>query len=208
MTHNENPPRGHFIVLEGADGSGKTTQAALLARALGAVLTRESGGTDLGRAIRPLYLGEFDPTPVTEALLIGADRAQHIDEVVRPALERGQNVVSDRHVASTIAYQGAGRGVDRSLLDTINNVATRGIKPDLVIVVVVSDAVSTRRVSDRGGLDRIEQQDDEFRRRVAQSYLDQASSDPTMKIVSGDGSIEEVASRIYDVVSTYLARSA
>jgi dTMP kinase len=132
-----------FIVLEGVEGSGKSTQARRLAAALGdrAILTKEPGGTPLGRSIRDMLLhpGHVHLAVPTEVLLYFADRAQHVADVVRPNLERGRIVVSDRYVASSLAYQGAGRGVAQEALRAVAELATGGLAPDLYFYERVRD---------------------------------------------------------------------
>src|SRR5580704_17653681 len=163
--------RGRLIALEGIDGCGKSTQARLLADRLGALLTFEPGDTALGASLRPLVL---DPdqgrvAPRTEALLMAADRAQHVVDVVRPALDRGTWVVTDRYAASTLAYQGYGRGLDLMDLARIMEWATLGLAPDLYVLVEVDLAVG--RARQRGSAhDRMEREDEVFRQRVADGY--------------------------------------
>ncbi len=138
--------RGRFIVFEGGEGCGKSTQAARLAEDLGALLTREPGDTQIGAALRALLL---DPatviTPVTEALLMAADRAEHVAAVVEPALSSGQDVVCDRYVGSSVAYQGHGRGLDVEQIRTTSAWATGGLEPDLVLLLEVPAAVAAAR---------------------------------------------------------------
>jgi dTMP kinase len=169
---------GRFLVLEGGEACGKSTQAARLAGALDAVLTREPGGTDLGGRVRALLLdpatGALDPR--TEALMMIADRAQHVAEVIGPALAAGRHVVSDRHVGSTIAYQGGGRGLDADELQEVSDWAAAGCRPDLVLLLDVPVEVAHARL--RGARDRLEREDRGFHRRVRASFLAQAAADP------------------------------
>ena len=187
------PPRGLFIVFEGGEATGKTTQARLLADSIGAMLTHEPGGTSLGKAIRTLCLGDgHNPEPVAELLLMAADRAQHIAEVIEPALAAGQDVVCDRFTYSTVAYQGAGRGLDPELIRMVTQIAAQGLEPDVVIVIHVDPAIAASRLAARGGSDRLERAGDAFHQRVVQSFLDQAEADEYGIVVSGNGDIDAV----------------
>jgi dTMP kinase len=197
---------GRFIVFEGGEGSGKSTQAALLAERLGALLTREPGGTPLGSRLRELLLAPPDDAGTTarmaertEALLMAADRAQHAAEVLRPALQAGRDVVCDRYIPSTVAYQGAGRGLDPEELARISGWAVDGLQPDLVVLLEVSDAVARDRTG--GARDRIEAAGADFHRRVAASFAAQAAGAPDRwAVVDGEGSPEAVRARVDAVV--------
>jgi dTMP kinase len=186
--------RGRFVVFEGGEGSGKSTQAALLATRLGAVLTREPGGTSIGRRIRSLVLDAGEGAavdPRTEALLMAADRAQHVAEVIRPALERGVDVVSDRFTGSTLAYQGYGRGLPVGELARLSAWATGGLEPDVVVLLDVSAEVAAARR--KAVPDRMESAGDDFHRRVADGYRSLAAGDPARwRVVDGSGSVEDV----------------
>ena len=192
-------PRGRLIALEGIDGCGKSTQAALLADRLGAVLTFEPGATRLGASLRQLLL-DHDQAPVaerSEALLMAADRAQHVAEVVGPALDAGTWVVSDRFSGSTLAYQGFGRGLDRSELARLVLFATGGLSPDLNVLVDVPVAVARDRRRTTGA-DRFEVQGDAFQQRVADGFGHlAAASDARWLVVDGTGSVEEVAAAVW-----------
>ena len=188
--------RGCFVVFEGGDAAGKSTQARLLAGRLGARLTREPGGTPLGERIRDLVL---DPAlavdPKAEALLMAAARAQHVADVIAPALSRGETVVTDRFVASSIAYQGHGRGLAAEEIDRLNRWATGGLVPDLVVFLDVSDPVAAARK--RQWLDRLESAGSAFHQRVAESYRAQAAAEPDRwVVVDADGTVQEVAARV------------
>lgn len=194
---------GRYIAFEGAEGCGKSTQAALLAEHLDAVLTRESGGTRIGQGIRHLL---HDPTntelsPRAEALLLAADRAQHLTEVVEPALARGQHVVSDRSVFSTLAYQGYGRELDLDTIRSINEWAIGGHWPEIVVLLDVhQDEVATRMTG--RDLDRFEQESAEFFERVAAGFREMAAADPARWIViDGDRSIEAVATDVQTAIT-------
>ena len=174
--------RGRFVVLEGIDGCGKTSQLEHLAQWLpssglmpaGSALiqTREPGGTRLGRAVRELLLhtrSDQAPGPTAELLLYAADRAQHVDTVIRPALMRGDWVISDRFSGSTLAYQGHGRGLDRQLIDQLERIATAGVQPDLTLWLTLPLEESLRR---RQGdqADRIEAEGQVFLQRVIDGF--------------------------------------
>jgi len=195
-----NGVRGRLIVFEGGEASGKSTQAALLARRIGATLTREPGGTEIGRSLRALLLdpslsslGRLDTR--AEALLMLADRAQHVAEVIRPALDRGADVVSDRFSGSTLAYQGHGRGLDVAELARISAWAAGGLEPDLVILLDVAVEVAAARMG--RDLDRMESAGAAFHRRVAEGYRDLAAAEPgRWAVVDGCGAVEEVSARV------------
>jgi dTMP kinase len=191
------PQNGLFITFEGADASGKTTQAKIAAMYLNALLTREPGGTAIGVAIRALCLdGEYDPAPETELILMAADRTEHVKKVMLPAILSGQHVVCDRYTNSTLAYQGAGRGIDEKLLLSITTLATCGLVPDAVVVINVSEEVAKARQLGRAKADRMDLAGDAFQNRVRQSYIDQALRDPSIIIVDGNGTIDEVAASV------------
>jgi dTMP kinase len=188
--------------LEGIDGSGKSTQALLLAERLGAVLTFAPGATPLGAALRHLLLGTEHP-PVSEraeALLMAADRAQHVAEVVEPALVAGDWVVTDRFSGSTLAYQGYGHGLDVGELDTLVSWAAGGLSPDLVVLIEVPVAVA----ADRRGVgrpDRLEGLGPAFQQRVAEGFRRLAARSPeTWVVVDGTGGVDEVAAAVWSGV--------
>jgi dTMP kinase len=166
-----------FITLEGIDRSGKTTQARLLADAIGAVLLREPGGTDAGERIRELLadpLVELDP--VSELLLFGAARAELVRREIRPALEAGRDVVCDRFTDSTLAYQGAGRGLGTDTVQKLNAVATGGLAPDLTVLLRLDAEPAAER--EGGGEDRFEREGLELQRAVAAAYDEIARREP------------------------------
>lgn len=194
--------RGRLIALEGIDGCGKSTQADRLSERLGAVLTFEPGATRLGTELRRLLLDRDQP-PVgdrSEALLMAADRAQHLAEVVVPALDAGTWVVTDRFSASTLAYQGYGRGLDLSELSQLVRWATGGLQADLTVLVEVPVAVASGRRTGISG-DRLEVEGDPFLQRVADGYrcLAAESSTPWL-VVDGTGSEAEVATAVWSGV--------
>jgi dTMP kinase len=199
---------GRFVVLEGGDATGKTTQAGLLATRLGeqgrtVVHTFEPGGTPLGTSLRRLLLdGEGTVEPEAEALLMAADRAQHVLEIVRPALARGDWVVSDRFVPSSLAYQGVGRGLGVPAIEIVNGIATGGLEPDLVIVLDLPPDVATERFG--AARDRLEEEDDAFRLAVHEAYRDLAGSRGWV-VLDAAGSVDDVAARVWAIVTEHLA---
>ncbi len=193
---------GHLIAFEGGEGSGKSTQARRLAERTGALLTHEPGDTALGAAIRALLLDseQLDITPRAEALLMAADRAQHVVEVVRPALERGQTVITDRFSGSSIAYQGHGRQLPAGEVAGLSDWATDELWPDLVVLLEVPPSVSASRTG--GPRDRLEAAGGAFHRRVHDGFLAQAVADPERwVVVDGTQSEADVAAQIWEVVA-------
>lgn len=200
--------RGRLIAVEGGEAVGKSTQAARLAERLGAVLTREPGGTEFGEALRRLLLdpasGKLDDR--AEALLLAAARAQHVAEIIGPALARGEDVVTDRYVASTLAYQGFGRGLPAGELNRLSEWATGGIHADLVVLLTLPAEIAGERMG--GGLDRLEAAGDEFHGRVAAGYLALAERDPhRWVVVNGAGTADEVFDRLWAAVQGRLSRA-
>ncbi|MFA7466883.1 MAG: dTMP kinase [Desulfotomaculaceae bacterium] len=191
---------GKFIVFEGIDGSGKTTQMKLLAqalekRAMPVLCTREPGGTDIGTRLRELLLDPTcrDITHRTEAFLYAADRAQHVTEKIMPALRRGDTVLCDRFIYSTLAYQGGGRGLDREFLARLNDLATGGLEPDAVILLDLSVEESISRVLGDRFPDRLEAEKSDFFGQVRRGYLEQAAQWPRLfKVIQAGAVVEEV----------------
>jgi dTMP kinase len=198
---------GRLIAFEGIDGCGKSTQARLLSGSLGALYTFEPGDTGLGASLRELLLGPNGVvSPRAEALLMAADRAQHVDEIVGPALSAGRWVVTDRFNGSTLAYQGAGRGLDVDALGQVVAFATDGLPADLSILVDVPVEMARARIA-TGDPDRLERLDPGFHQRVADGYRSLARSDPdTWAVVDGTGTVAEVAAVVAKVVSDLLGR--
>lgn len=191
-----------LIAFEGADASGKSTQAARLATRMGAVLTREPGGTAAGEHIRELLLDpavELDAR--AEALLMAAARAQHVAEVIRPALASGRDVVTDRYAHSSIAYQGYGRGLPLDEVRHLSEWATEGLWPEVVVLLDVPDDVAQSRLS---GRDRIEAEAASFRDNVALGFRQMADEEGWL-VIDGTGSVDEVEQRVWSAVSARLS---
>ena len=205
---------GTFITVEGPDGAGKTTQLQLLADHLKAegyeiVMTREPGGTRIGNEIRSLILNpdfkEMDE--MTEILLYAASRAQHVNELIRPALAAGKIVLCDRFIDASIAYQGYGLGYSIEQVQEINRQATNGLTPDRTYLFDLTVADSKRRMVERGALDRIEQRDDVFRQRVYEGFLTLAEQEPErIQLVDANHSIDDLQQILRQDVLTYLEK--
>ncbi len=195
--------RGRFIALEGGEASGKSTQSRRLAERLGALLTREPGGTSVGEEVRELVL---DPTRAVsdraEALLFAAARAQHVVEVIEPALAAGRHVVCDRFAGSSLAYQSFGRGLPFDEVRSLSEFAVGGTWPDLNVLLVVPAETSASRL---GARDRLEQAGDGFHDRVAEGFAALAAADPDRWVeVDGLGTIDEVEAAVWAAVSRRL----
>ncbi len=188
----------HYIAFEGAEACGKSTQAALLANRMDGVLTRETGGTAVGARLREILhdTSVTDLTARAEALMTAADRAQHIAEVVAPALDAGRNVVSDRSLYSTLAYQGFGRELPVEELKQINDWAIAGRWPEVVVFLDTPDELIAERLRDRD-LDRFEAAGDAFHQRVLTGFRIMADTEPERWItIDGRGTIDEVEAAI------------
>ncbi len=197
--------RGSFIAFEGGEACGKSTQSRLLAEALGALLTREPGGTVIGGRIRELVLSPdtIGLDPRAEALLMAADRAQHVAELVEPALRSGRHVVTDRFAGSSIAYQGHGRGLPVEEIRRISLWATAGVWPDLIVLLDVPAAEADRRLGDHR--DRMEAEPAAFHAAVLDGFRAQADAEPDRWVVlDGTGTIEQVAAAVRTVVAERL----
>lgn len=197
--------QGLFITFEGPDGCGKTTQMKLLAEYFTkngkeVVLTREPGGKGLGEKVREILLnygGEVSDR--CESFLFLADRAQNIDIIVNPAVKQGKIVLCDRHIDSTVAYQGYGRGLDIERINMLNNLATNGKKPDLTFVFDVDVETSMKRVGKEK--DRMESAGVEFHNRVRQGYLELAKQEPQrIKVIDATKSIEEIHKKVVSLI--------
>ena len=208
--------RGKFITFEGIDGSGKSTQLRMLAselrvRGFDVLTTCEPGGTPLGRRLREVFLEtEETVAPLAELLLFAADRAQHVNFLVEPALENGKIVISDRYSDATAAYQGAGRGFDEQSINQVIRLATGGLKPDLTLFfdISVNEAISrTNSRSDGGGeqKNRMDSETVEFYERVRKAYLQIAENEPErFCVVDASGAIDEIKTKVLELVTEFL----
>ena len=207
-----------FITFEGPEGGGKSTQAQLLAERLReagqtVTLTREPGGTRAGKAMRAIWddPAHSDLLPITDLLLICADRAQHVGSLIRPALERGEIVISDRYADSTRAYQGYGSGVASATLETLLRIATGGLVPDLTILLNLpaAEGLERRHAASQSGaaqLDRLDRRSLEYHQRVQAGYLQLAAQEPARWVTfDARQPIEELAEEIWRVVQARLA---
>ena len=197
--------KGLFITFEGIDGCGKTTQIKLLkeyfeSKGKTVLLTREPGAKGLGVKLREILLNyDGEVSPNCESFLFLADRAQHIDTIIKPAVERGEIVLCDRHTDSTVAYQGYGRGVDLDRINMLNDIATSGMKPDLTFVFDIDIETSMSRVGKEQ--DRMESAGIEFFKRVRQGYLEIANAEPKrVKLLDGTDTIENIHNQILGMV--------
>lgn len=197
--------KGLFITFEGGDGCGKTTQLNLVEnylkeKGLLTLKTREPGSVGLGEKLREVLLHyDGDVSSTAEAFLFLADRAQHIDKIVLPAINSGKVVLCDRHTDSTIAYQGYGRGEDIEQIKRLNSIATQGIKPDLTLVFDVSTEVAQSRVGSQK--DRMESAGNDFHSKVRDGYLEIARQEPDrVKVIDANLSIEEVFVQVKKIV--------
>jgi len=204
--------KGTFISFEGIEGTGKSTQAKLLytyLREKGAdvILTEEPGGTQISIKIREVLLSveHKEMSPLTELLLYNASRAQHIQEVIMPALDRGAMVITDRFTDSTLAYQGYGRGLDLQLIDSIDLIATGRLKPDITLLLDLDVQTGLKRNRGINKTDRLELEDVPFHERVRNGYHMLAAKEPTrIKLISVTAGIDEIHKSIIHIISGVL----
>jgi dTMP kinase len=206
---------GKFITFEGIDGSGKSTQLAMLAtylRSLGIelLITCEPGGTPLGRSLRAAFLEtEETVAPMAELLAFAADRAQHVEYLIKPAIAAGEIVISDRYSDATEAYQGAGRGFAMDSVQKVIELATGGLKPDLTLFFDIPVEQAVRRMSDRdesqATRNRMDEETAEFYDRVRTAYLAIKEREPErFKIVDATGTVDDIHARVVEAVSPIL----
>lgn len=201
--------KGIFISFEGIEGSGKTKQSRLLYEYLRksgykVILTGEPGGTQIGLKIRDLLLSVENRkmTPVSELLLYNASRAQHIKEVILPALKKGFIVITDRFIDSTKAYQGYGRGIDLKLIEFLEKIVTEDVRPDLTLLLDLDVKIGLKRNRGINKTDRLELEDIKFHKRVREGYLKIAAKElERIKLIDATDSIEEIHRKIIDIVT-------
>lgn len=207
---------GTFITFEGIDGSGKSTQLRLLVNYLqqagcSVLTTREPGGTPVGNRLRAALLdAQEEVDPLTELLVFAADRAQHVRRVLRPAIESGQVIFSDRYADATAAYQGAGRGFSPALIAEIIELATEGLKPDLTLLfdLSVEESVTRtrRRVNGKHAGDRLDAETSDFHLRVREAYLKLAEAEPErFRVINTNRPAEVTHQRVKEIVVPFLA---
>ncbi|NEQ75179.1 MAG: dTMP kinase [Okeania sp. SIO2C9] len=211
---------GKLIVFEGVEGGGKTTQIQLLRNwllekkqssklfskfiDLEVIVTREPGGTKLGQALRELLLNtDISGEQIqerAELLLYAADRSQHIENLIKPYLKKGAIVLCDRFIDSTITYQGYGRGLDLDLIQKLNHIATGGLKSDLTFWLDIDVEIGLTRAKNRGKIDRMEQADIQFHKRVQQGYQELAKSNPLIVRIDANLTIDKIQEQIQEVL--------
>ena len=204
--------KGIFISFEGIEGTGKTTQARLLyqwlrGRGFDVILTGEPGGTQIGDKIKDILLSiEYkEISPVTELLLYNASRAQHIKEVILPAIRRGATVITDRFSDSTVAYQGYGREIDLNLIDSIDRIVTVGLRPDITILLDTDVEIGLKRNRGINKTDRLELEDAKFHKSVRDGYIKIASEKPErIKLIDASGSVKEIHNKIVSIVMDFI----
>ena len=198
-----------FITFEGADGCGKTTQIELLKKYLDKkgienIQTREPGATDLGKDLRKILLHYEKPvSDVAEAYLYLADRAQHVEFEIKPALNEGKIVLCDRFTDSTLSYQGYARGQNLDTIKKLNEIATGGLKPDLTIVFDIESEIAQKRLGSEK--DRLEKEGLEFHKKLRFGYLEIAKEEPTrVKVISSDDTIENIHKKVVELIKDYI----
>lgn len=210
MTAGAAPARGRFIVFEGPEGAGKSTQIARLKAALERrgrqpLITREPGGTRAGEAVRQVLLDPaLEIAPLAEFLLYSAARSQHVREVIEPALAQGRDVVSDRFAGASVAYQGYGRGLDLELIHHLNAEATGGLRPDRTLLLDLDSERGLERVAARAARDRLEAAGLDFHERTRAGFLAQAEADPSWVVINADQDEDAVAAEIWGAVEDLL----
>ncbi len=207
--------RGKFITFEGIDGSGKSTQLRMLSgelrqRGLNVITTCEPGGTPLGRRLREAFLEtEETVAPMAELLLFAADRAQHVEFLIKPALKEGRVVISDRYADATFAYQGAGRGFPEATVNQIIELATGGLKPDLTLFFDISVENALKRMRSRSEtgerINRMDAETADFYSNVRTAYLAIAAREPNrVSVIDANSSVEEIQARVIEIATLFL----
>lgn len=207
--------QGKFITFEGIDGSGKSTQLRILAgelrgRGIDIITTCEPGGTPLGRRLREAFLEtEETVAPLAELLLFAADRAQHVEFLIKPALEKGRIVISDRYADATFAYQGAGRGFPATTVSEIIYLATGGLKPDLTVFFDISIENAIARMKSRGETgerkNRMDTETADFYSNVRSAYLSIVKDEPErFRVIDANGAVEEIQAALAEIVTEFL----
>ena len=198
---------GKFIVFEGIDGSGKTTQAKKLYeylknKGLKTVLTKEPGGTDIGKEIRKILLSkDYNIPPIAELLLYEADRNIHTSTFVKPKLHNGYFVISDRYIYSTLAYQSFGRGIDRNIVDYLNSLATEDLKPDIVFLLDIPVEEGLNRIGKIRDKDRIEKEDINFHLKLREGFLKLAEENRDIFcVIDGTDNINSIFDKILNIL--------
>ena len=209
--------RGKFITFEGIDGSGKSTQLRLIAsdlrfRGLNVLTTQEPGGTPLGRKLREIFLAADETVdPLAELLLFAADRAQHVNFLIKPALAQGKIVVSDRYADATYAYQGAGRGFSEDTINQVIKLATDGLKPDLTLFFDLPVETALSRTDNRRDAgeekNRMDSEKADFYKRVRESYLELVAGESNrFRMIDASGAIEKVHAETLKVIAEFLEK--
>lgn len=207
--------RGKFITFEGIDGSGKSTQLRLLAddlrfRGYNVLTTHQPGGTPLGRRLREAFLDtEENIAPMAELLLFAADRAQHVEFLIKPALAEGKIVISDRYADATVAYQGAGRGFSSTVIKQVVKLATGGLKPDLTLFFDLPIEIGLQRTNKRNEMgelkNRLDKENSDFYKRVREAYLEIIAKEPKrFRVIDATQSVEEVHAQALQILIDYL----
>ena len=197
--------RGFFITIEGIEGCGKSTQARflydhLIREGIDSILTHEPGGTEAGIMIRDILLNSKTLSPYCELFLFMADRSQHVEEIINPALLRGAIVICDRYYHSTFAYQSGGRGINSKVIENLNDLAVNEARPDLTFYIDIPPEIGlSRKNSASLSLDRIEKEELDFHRQVREAFKNMALSCSNIVLIDGDRGIEEVGREIIDI---------
>ena len=201
--------KGLFVTFEGTDGCGKTTQIELLKtylenKGFEVILTREPGAKGLGTKLREILLNyDGEVSSNCESFLFLADRAQHVDTLIKPAIENGKIVLCDRHTDSTVAYQGYGRGLDLEQINMLNNIATSGLKPNITFVFDIDIETAQERVGK--SKDRMESAGLEFFKRVRQGYLEIAKSEPErVKVLDATQKVEQISEQVINYINNLI----